>query len=297
MESKLNSTNKGKNTDPISSVDFDELINQLPDREIPPQAETNDETKTPEGYKTQNFLYYFFCIFGVIFFSLFYYFKVYLTPISVVGQSMLPRINASTTSDEDTTHIDIVYYRAKQNYTYGDVVIISNKNNQYIDDSNQTYEIDYLIKRIVALPGDTITFFLSDISDNNLYYYYDVQVVKSNGEQVELNEESYIKEKMYFMKGYVYTGLLGQIAQNILNDSLGLDNRKFSITISENCYFAMGDNRNNSMDCRNFGEISSSDICGNVRLHVKYGENIWIAIFNKIKSYISVNYKLIKENL
>lgn len=297
MENKLNSTKNNEMQDSNAAVDFDALINKLPEFTPTAQPENEDAQTDQEGYKTNSFLYYFFCVFGVIFFTLFYYFQVYLSPISVVGQSMLPAINVSTTSDEDTQHIDIVYYRAKKSYTYGDIIIISNKTNQYIDDTKQEHEVDYLIKRIVALPGDKITFYLTDISENGLYYYYDIKVEHPDGTQVELNEESYIKEKMFLMKGYLYTGLLNQISQYILNDSLGLDNREFSITISKNCYFAMGDNRNNSLDSRNFGEIASADICGNVRLHVKYGENIWIAIFNKIKTYLSFNYQFIKEYL
>ena len=72
---------------------------------------------------------------------------------------------------------------------------------------------------------------------------------------------------------------------------------RFSITISENSYFTLGDNRNYSHDSLEFGEVSAKDICGNVRIHVKYGDSIWVALFNKIKSYLSVNYLNLKENL
>ena len=113
MENKINSTKNIDEHKATTAVDFDELINKLPDFEPTAQAEKEDLKPVSEGYKTNSFLYYFFCVFGIIFFSLFYLFQVYLTPISVVGQSMLPTINASTISDEDTQHSDIVYYRAK----------------------------------------------------------------------------------------------------------------------------------------------------------------------------------------
>lgn len=280
------------------SINLDELVKSIPDRIPPATAEPAPEEKPKyEGYKTNSFIYYFFCVFGVVFFSVFYLFQIYLTPITIVGHSMLPTLNASAVSDTDTQHCDIAYYRAKQSYDYGDIVIVSNKESQYIDNSKLSTHVNYMIKRVVALPKDTITFYLTHVSENDLYYYYEIKVTKPNGEQIELNESSYINEPMYLVKGYNYYGLLNQIAQNLLKDGDDLDNRKFSITISENCYFVLGDNRNHSLDCRDFGEVSSADICGDVRIHVKYGESIWIALFRKIKSYLSVNYLNLKENL
>jgi hypothetical protein len=49
---------------------------------------------------------------------------------------MLPEFNSAALSDTDEEHCDIVYYREKDNYTYGDVVIISNETDQYIDNTN-----------------------------------------------------------------------------------------------------------------------------------------------------------------
>ena len=299
--------NKDLNKDNVDEgsekeVNLDELVNSLPERVSINEPESfkseNFKQEKPkfEGYKTNSFFYYFLCVFGVFFLSIFYVFQIYLQPIVVVGHSMLPNINTSALSDEDDVHCDVVYYRQKETYNYGDVIIISNLEDQYMDDSNQD-EVSYFIKRVIACPGDTITFYLTDVSEDSLHYYYDISVTTKNGDIIELNEESYINEPMYLIKNQIYPGLLNQIAQNLLDNTLGLDNRKFSITINENCYFAMGDNRNHSLDSRYFGEISKEDICGDMRIHVKYGENIWIALFNKLKSYLSVyNYNL-KENL
>ena len=276
-----------------NSINLDELVESIPDRVPSNKVEEIPEDKPKsEGYKTNSFIYYFFCVFGVVFLSIFYLFQIYLTPITIVGHSMLPTLNASAVSDTDTEHCDMAYYRPKESYNYGDIVIISNTEGQYIDNSKLTTPVNFLIKRVVALPGDKITFYLTGESDNDLYYYYQIKVTNSNGEIIDLNESSYTNEPMYLVKGHHYSGLLNQIAQNLL-----LDNQEFSITISENCYFMLGDNRNHSLDCRDFGEVSSADICGDVRIHVKYGENIWIALFKKIKSYLSVNYLILKENL
>ena len=279
-------------------MDLDELVNSLPERKPAENSESSLPEKPKfEGYKTNSFFYYFLCIFGIVFISVFYAFQVYLQPIVVVGHSMLPNINTSALSDTDNQHCDIVYYRQKENYTHGDVVIISNTEDQYMDDTHLEDEVSYFIKRIIACPGDTITFYLTDISENGLNYYYEISVTNKNGERIELDEESYINEPMYLSKNHIYTGPLNQIAQKLLDDSLGLDNRNFSITISENCYFAMGDNRNHSLDSRSFGQIAAKDICGNMRIHVKYGENVWIALFKKLKSYLSVSNNYLKENL
>lgn len=281
----LNETEFGKSNNSSNGGLFDE---NLP---IP------DEKPKFEGYKTNSLLYHFLCVFGVIFLSIFFLFQVYLSPITVVGQSMLPNINKSTTSVNDQTHCDVVYYRQKSSYTYGDIIIISNQQSQYI---NSSQKVEFLIKRIVACPGDTITFYLTYVNEDSTKYYYDISVTKPNGTAVELNEEKYIKEPMYLAKpeniDYTYTGFYKKFAPVLLDDSItDLSMRKVSVTISENCYFAMGDNRNDSSDSRYFGEINYNDICGNVRLQVEYGENIWIALFKKIKSYLSVSITSLRK--
>ncbi len=279
-------------------VNLDKLVDSLPEHISNVESESiMPERPKFEGYKTNGFFYYFLTVFGVFFFSIFYIFQIYLQPIVVVGHSMLPNINTSALSDEDTLHCDVVYYREKDHYNYGDVIIISNVDDQYMDDSNQEEPVSYFIKRVIACPGDTITFYLTGVSENGLYYYYDISVTNKDGELIQINDESYINEPMHVTKNHIYVGPLNQIAQKLLDDSLGLDNRKFSITINENCYFVMGDNRNHSLDSRSFGQINSKDICGDMRIHVKYGENIWIALFRKLKSYLSANYYKLKENL
>jgi len=173
------------------------------------------------------------------------------------------------------------------------VIILSNEQKQYIDNSN----ITYLIKRVIACPGDTITFYLTDVDYSKKLYYYDIKVTNANGEQINLDENSYIKEKMYFNLNTVsiYSGLYLQIMPNIIDNTLGIDNRFYSLTISEGCYFVMGDNRNNSTDSRYFGEVKQEDLAGSVRLQVKFGQNIWISLLHKLKSLLSYTNIYTKE--
>lgn len=281
---------------------FDELIKSISDNPSETQEPTPVEEKpTFEGYKTNSLLFVFLSFFGVVFLSIFFMFNVYLTPISVVGQSMLPTINAQTLSNTDKINNDLVYYREKDSYTYGDIVIVSNEAEHYIKNT-KTSQVDFLIKRVIACPGDTITFYLTDIDSEKHLYYYDIIVKNSRGEIVELNEKSYINEPMYIYYDPAhpteFNDYFANIAPNIVNDNiLEPENRKSTITLKNNCYFVMGDNRNHSSDSRSFGEVTIYDICGSVRLLVKNGETVWSALFKKLKSHLSVSYIYLKENL
>lgn len=293
MEINNNSENDNSNFE--QEPNLDELVNSLPsfDTNSIKEPEVVPEKQKSSEYKTDSLLFHFLSIFGIIFLSVFFVFGIYLTPITVVGESMLPNINKKTTSATDTSHCDVVYYRKKESYNHGDIIIISNETSHYIDNSKLNEPVEFLIKRVIACPGDTITFHL-DYSDGNKYYYK-IIVKDKNGNEIELNEDSYIYEKMVIYKitsdFSEYSGQMKNIANAIC------DGNDYSIKISDNCYFAMGDNRNNSTDSRYFGEININDICGNVRIQVEHGDNIWIAIFKKIKSYLSVTIIQLKENL
>jgi len=299
---QTNDENKSQN----ESVDLDELVKSIPEQlnisqETEPEQMAEPEKPKFEGYKTNSLLFHFLCVFGVVFLSIFFVFNVYFKPITVVGQSMLPTINAETLSNEDTTRTDMVYYREKESYTYGDIVIVSNEESHYIDNSNRDTPVNFLIKRVVACPGDTITFYFTNKDESKNLYYYDISVKNSSGKVIELNEVSYILEPMYlhFDKAnpVIYNNFYKNFAPYIVNELLPESERKASITIAENCYFVMGDNRNNSSDSRAFGQIAYEDICGNVRIQVKYGETIWQSIFKALKSYLSVSLNYLKENL
>lgn len=83
----------------------------------------------------------------------------------------------------------------------------------------------YIVKRVIALPGQTI-----DIDVKTGEVTVDGKVL----------DEPYIKEK--------------------LRSDGGRYNYPF--TVSENCVFVMGDNRNNSQDSRAIGEIPYSELVG-----------------------------------
>lgn len=124
----------------------------------------------------------------------------------VVGDSMLPHF-------ENGQQLIIAKPTIIKNINRFDVVIPNHEGQEH-----------YLIKRVIALPGETI-----QIIDGIIYI---------NGEVLE---ENYGSEK-------------------IENPGIAI----LPITLNENEYFVLGDNRNNSSDSRNIGLITRDEIIGKV---------------------------------
>ncbi|MHC5229866.1 signal peptidase I [Enterococcus sp. LJL99] len=87
------------------------------------------------------------------------------------------------------------------------------------------------IKRVIALPGETITY-----EDDCLYI---------NGEKIA-------------------EPFLAEYKQALPSNEL-LTEENFTYTVPENNYFVMGDNRRNSKDSRMIGTISEDKIIGNAK--------------------------------
>lgn len=93
---------------------------------------------------------------------------------------------------------------------FGDVVVFD-------------YNGAYLIKRVIGLPGDTVTVVKGELYVNNIKY-----------------EEGYLNPER---------------VNAFMNSS-------FVVNVGENEYFVMGDNRDNSRDSRNFGCVPKDTITG-----------------------------------
>ena len=124
----------------------------------------------------------------------------------VPTQSMMPAINPG---DHLIVSRIPYYYRDP---VRGEIVVFK-------------YNKDFLIKRIIAVPGDEI-----DIKDNRVYINDEL-----------FDETAYLTGSI---ETYLYAG----------------SNIDFPYVIPEGYYFVMGDNRLNSKDSRVFGAISRDSI-------------------------------------
>lgn len=217
-------------------------------------------------------------VFGFIFTCFIFTFQIVLTPIEVVGSSMQPTINVSAAGAKYDVNTDIVYYYPEDKYNYKDIVIV---------DGNYAHGVQKIIKRVIATPGQTITFKVTGEKDETSYSSsvdkYLITEVYINGNK--LNED-YIKEvmqikvyKLYTEDNYKssYYKFYDQFVEDLLEDD-----KTAEYTLGSDEYFCMGDNRNNSADSRYFGPVKKKDIQGKVVLHVKYGDSLFIVIWRKI---------------
>ena len=127
-----------------------------------------------------------------------------VSPIRVNGVSMYPTLH-----NKDIMLLDKISYRFKKIERF-DIVVIK-------------YEDDYLIKRVIGLPGEKIEY-----RNNKLYV---------NGKEVE---ENFSKEDI----------------ENFNISELG------SNEVPIDSYFVVGDNRKNSKDSRMIGFIRKEEIIG-----------------------------------
>lgn len=128
--------------------------------------------------------------------------------VEVDGYSM-----STTLSDGDKALTDALFYKMGKIKRF-DIVIVKREDGRYKGQE--------LVKRVIALPGETIEY-----KDGVLYI---------NDEVVN---EDFISNEVRELTGRIYKKTLG-----------------------ENEYYVMGDNRGGSSDSRDFGAITKSEIRG-----------------------------------
>jgi signal peptidase I len=103
----------------------------------------------------------------------------------------------------------------------------------------------YYIKRVIGLPGDTVT-------QRNRRLYV-------NGELVETDPLAVIPEgRARYQVSRAGFGEEG----HLLQEDISRPARDFSVLVRPGHYFMMGDNRDNSSDSRVWGQVSEEDIVG-----------------------------------
>ncbi|MBQ8468161.1 MAG: signal peptidase I [Clostridia bacterium] len=256
------------------------------------------EVNTPNFFG-RHFLH-LLAIFGIGFLSFFFVFNVYYVPITIVGSSMQPTINTSITYANDTKHCDVVYYRAKDNYDIGDILIV-NAVPYLPSEQDSSSPVTSVIKRLVAKPGQTVGFkiinavyspssgrmtltysLLVDDEPEKLAEQLGLQTTCTMSFPVVVNGLTFDYANVREYSDFTLTKAIWESVKNVWASLSETNPVTYSITIGDGELFACGDNRNNSTDCRWFGPIKQADVMGNVRIHVPYGSNMFVAIWNAL---------------
>lgn len=131
-----------------------------------------------------------------------------------------------------------------------------------------------LIKQFVIAPikvnGDSMNKTLKDgdiMILNRLKYKFDK--IKRFDIVVVDDGDEFIIKRVIGLPGETIAYIDNQLYVNgkKVKDSFGYgDTRSFEVRLPKNRYFVLGDNRENSMDSRNFGPFSENDIFGKAEL-------------------------------
>lgn len=212
----------------------EETIKKDPEREKEIEREIEEATRRAKWDTFLSYAPYIIIIFFVVIIRIFI-----ATPVAVNGTSMTP-----TLQNKD---IMLLYKLTK--HTRGirrfDIVVINT-------DSGK------LIKRVIGLPGDKVTYKIEkDDKDNEIgVLYINDKAIKENfleetikPETCKCGRESHERA---IMDGVCFTE--------------AFDLCEKEITVGDNEYFVMGDNRANSMDSRKIGPVSKDDIMGTTEI-------------------------------
>lgn len=167
-----------------------------------------------------------FTFLSVSMMSIFMIFMFFLLPSDVSQTSMQP-----TFEDGDRILIYHYDYQPQKN----DIVVIKMTTEKYPRVLGNIDDQTYFVKRIVAVPGDLITFELS---------YGDVYQILING---IVHQNMY--GETYYLKAY---------------QKEDLENDLWDGKVMNNQYIVFGDNQDGSQDSRLFGPIYQEDIIGKV---------------------------------
>ena len=221
----------------------------------------NYRAKTPLFKKIFAFIFtliFIFCAALVVFYSIFF-------QIPVVGPSMKPTYNVlapDSVVDESSIYKDVAVVNRFNRGTNGDIVIVAT------DELDSSGNQKFIIKRLIAKEGQTLTLRQNAIS--SLYYSYYL-----DGEKID---EWYIADSSAMDQEYFVKFTNHNSAEMSMHDGLV----QASITIPEGKIFVLGDNRGHSTDSAERGVYDEERIVGAVAFSYKYNENLIIGIWRAL---------------
>ena len=210
------------------------------------------------------------CVFLLLLSICFLIYNACYSKTRVRGYSMLPTINKNVddiNTDGDTVFIN-TYEPLKAN-----TIVVANVN---------WWQNGSIIKRLVALPGDSV-----QVEETTTTYNINV-----NGKTVysrdKYNEKGEINTniKNYYQHKYLSfinntTHFNGQHIDHSAN--IAIYNGSPCIVLNENEYMLIGDNWTDSMiDCMTYGPVHKSNIVGTVDLIVDVKDNIVMSVTKHI---------------
>ena len=174
-------------------------------------------------------------------------FKINYTTTQVRGFSMLPTINSNMT--DPNIDGDTIYIKTNANFSTNDIVV-----------AKVSWFQSYIIKRVVACPGDKIQI-------KNRITHYDLMVndkLLYSRELTGTENDGAIKAYYDKYKDFINPIKSPQFINNVSETEAG----EKCIIMNENEYFVMGDNWGHTSDCLEYGPISKQEIVGRVDMIV-----------------------------
>lgn len=112
-----------------------------------------------------------------------------------------------------------------------------------MDDDVTNGEVLYLNKISNIKKNDIVVFYKPNSSRTLVK-----RVIATEGDRIEIKNNVVYLNGNVLQEDYIYEEMITNDMEEII--------------VSKNCIFCMGDNRNNSGDCREFGEISLDNVIG-----------------------------------
>lgn len=201
------------------------------------------------------------CAFVAVFCFIYIY-----TPVD--GPSMLPTLNSQCYDENlkkiDSSLPDYVYINRFASSDYGDIIVAKNPSSNYV------------VKRLIAKGGDRIAIVKIGSDDSPVYK---IVLNKKDKTTFEELEETYLPSNTS-LEG-TFTKFQNYLLEN-KNKTETLTTRfgatKF-LKLKDDEIFYLGDNREKSTDCSEYGPIPSSNYIGRVDIVVHEGKNSFSTIF------------------